>query len=138
MKKILSLALSLLVLTTSCKKNDNNIPGCETTVAGIAGNYKLTKLVASANGINTDITYTIDACALNALYQLKADKTIVYTESGTCSNSAVGTWDVVDSRITARAGTFNFTDSHIDNNCPGIAITQPIGGAAYITAFTRQ
>jgi Lipocalin-like domain len=138
MRKIISLALYLAIIIIGCKKNNGNLPGCDATVAGIAGTYKLTKIVAAGSGVNTDITNTIDACELKAIYQLKADKTAIYNEPGSCSNSTVGTWDVVENRITVTAGKFNFSDSHIDNNCNSIAITQGLGGIMYITAFTRQ
>lgn len=138
MNRRIYFAVALVALALGCKKKDSNPPGCEISVTGIAGNYRLTKLVASNNGTNTDITATVDVCELNALYQLKPDKTLLYTESGACSNSAAGTWDIVAGRITANAGAVNFADDHIDNSCTAISITQYIGGAAYITLFTRQ
>ncbi|MBL0358894.1 MAG: hypothetical protein IPP72_19410 [Chitinophagaceae bacterium] len=138
MKKGVYFLSALFFFAGSCKKKDIAPVGCEISVTGIAGKYKLTKLVASANGINTDLTSTIDACELNALYELKIDKTLLYTETGACSNSGTGTWDIIDGRITASAGSIDFADNHIDNNCTSISVTQPIGSASYITVFTRQ
>ncbi|MFT3911013.1 MAG: hypothetical protein QM737_16460 [Ferruginibacter sp.] len=112
MKKILLGMLVLAAITgTSCKKDKDK--SCEKSVAGIAGNYKVTKYESVAGSQTQDQTSSFfTACDLNGIYALKADKTWTYTETGTCTGTDNGTWDVTDGKITVKdASGFTVADN---------------------------
>jgi hypothetical protein len=128
--------LSVIILTAfsglgSCKKEKD--PGCEKTVAGIAANYKLTKVETVSTSGNNDVTDTfLDACKKNAFYSLKTDKTVMYTEiSSSCTGSGNGTWDVNNGNITITGpGGFQFSNAPIESwDCSTLKITQTINVA---------
>jgi hypothetical protein len=139
MKKIL---FGLLVLATiaSCKKSDPD-SSCEVSVAGIAGNYKPTKAVAVIAGISTDVTSSVfDACDLSGVYQLKADKTVVYTETSTCSGNGTGTWDVVSGKITIQhsGNGSDYSGVTVANNCSTLTLSETSGTTTINYTFTKQ
>jgi Lipocalin-like domain len=148
MKKIL-LGLLMLATIVSCKKDDETI-SCEVSVAGIAGSYKITKAVVSVSGVpDLDVTTTLfDACELAAVYQFKADKTVVYTENGiSCSGNGTGAWDIASGNITVSFTTGNGTEfpnvASLTNvsgwNCNTLTLTEePAPGQSYKYTFTKQ
>ncbi len=131
MKKII---LSLFVMSAvfvSCKKDDAPAT-CQKTVTGIAGNYKITKVeLVSASG-TSDITNTLDPCQINAIYQLKADNSFVYTEVGSsCTGSSNGSWNVANDAISISSGTgsgaISFTSAPINSwDCTTLSVTEDI------------
>ena len=100
---------------SSCKKDKDDNPSCEKTVAGIANTFKLTKQTAeiSLGGGEQDIALT--PCNLSGVYVLKADKTCTYVESGSGCNTTeeTGTWDVVSNKISISVGPLVFSDLDI-------------------------
>ena len=78
MKNYFFAAIAASALLFSCKKNDKETT-CDKTVAALAGNYKLTKV--TVNGQNA--TNFSPSCQLDDIYELKADKTVVYVDAGT-------------------------------------------------------
>lgn len=134
MNKII-LAFCLLATFASCKKDDDNDPNCERTIAGIAASYKLTKVVVTLTGIpDQDVTTSITTdCQRNGVYQLKSDKTVTYTESGTCSDNGTGTWDIVSGKFTAGSdgGSFDFNDLDIAAwDCSTLTLSQDNGSGS--------
>lgn len=87
------LLLFLATIVLCCKKSTKPVV-CETTTASITGSYHLTKYerVIYATGIPQDMTNTLSACELNAVYKLNADSTAIYTENGSCTGSGTGNW----------------------------------------------
>jgi hypothetical protein len=139
MKKVL---FGLLVLATiaSCKKDDPATT-CDVSVAGIAGSYKPTKAVAVIAGISTDITSTVfDACDLSGVYQLKADKTVTYTETATCAGNGTGTWDVASGKITiVHSGNgSDYNGVTVSNNCTTLTLSETSGSTTVNYTFTKQ
>ena len=132
MKRII---LSLIVLSSvmiSCKKDDAPAT-CEKTVAGIAANYKITKVELVTSTANSDITDAIlDACKKNAIYQLKANNSFIYTEIGSsCTGSNTGSWNVANNAISIVSGTgsgaISFTNAPITGwDCSTLTVTQDI------------
>jgi hypothetical protein len=105
MKKLFILVSVFLFLSTACKKSSSSGTTCDKTVAGIAGDYGVTKIQSSLLG---DITNTVlpDPCDRDDKVQLKADKTVNLVDAGTvCSpaNTGSGSWDVVSGKITISA-----------------------------------
>lgn len=142
MKKVL-LGLLVLGAMASCKKDKNN-SSCESTVAGIAASYKLTKVIAVIpNFPDQDLTttYTSD-CERNGVYQLKSDKTFTYTESGSCSDSGAGTWDIVDNKMTITStsgGAVEYSSTPITSwDCTTFVLSEDGGGVTYKIYFTKQ
>ncbi len=141
MKKII-LGLIVLASIASCKKS-KDAPVCETSVAGIAGNYKITKAIVSVAGFpDTDVTSTwLDDCQKNGVYQLKADKTVVYTETGTCSGSGTGSWDVVSGKISLSTSgdSYDLASKTISGwDCSTLVVSDDLGGATYKISFSKQ
>ena len=132
MKRII---LSLIVVSSvfiSCKK-DKAPATCEKTVAGIAANYKISKIEIVSTSGNTDITNTIlDACKKDAIYQLKANNSFIYTEiESSCSGSSTGSWNVANNAISISSGTgsgaISFTSAPITGwDCSTLTVTQDI------------
>ena len=147
MKKIL-FGLLMVATIASCKKSNETI-SCDVSVAGIAGSYKITKATVSISGLpETDITTTLfDACELNGVYQLKADKTVVYTEIGiACSGSGTGTWDIVSGNIvmSSTGGGIDFPNTAPSTkvagwDCTTLTLSEvPVAGQTYKYTFTKQ
>jgi hypothetical protein len=146
MKRII-LALIVLASVASCKK-DKNDPNCEKSVAGIAATYKLTKVTVKMTGFpEQDVTSSIDACELAATYMLKADKTVIYTESAACGGSGTGTWDVLagaNITITTNGSSTDFPNSAPTTaiagwDCNSLVLTEvPTAGQTYTYTFTKQ
>ena len=147
MKKIL-LGLIVLGAMASCKKSHDN-PVCEVSVAGIAASYKLTKVVNVSGTTDVDVTSTYQQaypCDFNGVYQLKVDKSVIYTETGTCSGSGTGTWDVVNNTITITtnsSGSIDFSAAAVSSwDCGTLVIADTFtsGGTTTTTkySFTKQ
>lgn len=99
--KRLIIPMIVLMAFSSCKKDKDEVT-CEASVSGIAGNYKVTKVVISVSGFpDTDVTSsTLSSCNSGGIYQLKADKTAAYTESTACANNDSGKWDVASNNLS--------------------------------------
>jgi hypothetical protein len=148
MKKVL-FGLLMVATIASCKKDDETV-SCEVSVAGIAGSYKVTKAVVAITGFpDSDVTTSLfDACERAGVYQFKADKTVVYTETGVgCSGSGVGTWDVVSGNITVNFTTGNGSDFPYTSgptkvsgwDCSTLTLSEvPTAGQTYKFTFTKQ
>ena len=138
---LLSVCL-VAILMVSCKKEDAAVvTGCETSIAGITGDYKLTKWVSIDTTSTVDITSSqLDACQLSAIYKLKSDKTVTYTETGaSCAGTDIGTWNAGNGVITLAAGPFEVIGCAIVNNCTTLVITKYITAAkSYVFTLTKQ
>jgi hypothetical protein len=147
MKKII---LGMLVLgaitSTSCKKDKDDNPSCEKTVAGIANTFKLTGLYTTINGAGGDAYGSLSSCTKNATYQLKSDKTAVYSESGSgCSTTGdTGDWDVVGDKLTINVFGIGAVDNATINSwdCTTLVVTEETSGSGITTSqkytFTKQ
>jgi hypothetical protein len=139
MKKISILALAAVTLLASCKKN-KDAESCEVSVAGLAGNYKISKVEVVSSIITTDVTATfLQSCERDDIYQLKADKTLVYQDGGvSCGGSATrnGTWDVVNGKLTINASAGgDVSGGSVTNNCSSF-VTEETGSVR--TTFVKQ
>jgi Lipocalin-like domain len=144
MKKILILALGAIAIFSSCKKKKDTPATCEVSVAGIAGNYKLTKIETVAAGIATDVTNSLlDPCEKDDVYQFNSNKSFTYQDAGTaCSPSSVGTgsWDVTGGKLVlAHSGNGpDITSGSVTNNCTSMIVDDSFGGATLRYTFTKQ
>jgi len=143
MKKVL-LGLIVLGAMASCKKHSDDI-SCDVSVAGITGSYKLTSVVAYFPSPlpDQDITSTVlNSCDLGAVYQLKSDKSVVYTETGgSCAGSGTGTWDVVSSKLTLSSpGYADLVSASVTGwDCSNLTVTEDGGSGSGIRyTFTKQ
>lgn len=140
MKNYFFAAIAASTLLFSCKKNDKETT-CANTVAAIAGNYKITK-VTMGGQVVTD-TYFSEDCERDNVFQLKADKTMAYSDAGTqCSpaDNGTGDWDVVNGQIsiTHSAGADDVNGTVI-NKCNSIEVTQDMGsGYKYVITLSKQ
>jgi hypothetical protein len=143
MKKIILASLVILSALVSCKKDSTTAPVCEKTVAGIAANYKITKVEVVNGSSATDITTTVlDACKLGAIIQLKTDGSIVYTEVGSsCTGSGTGTWAVAANTISiaVTGAPFNVTGASITSwDCSTLVVTDASATPDARYTFTKQ
>ena len=125
----------------SCKKDDDGPSTCEVSVTGIAASYKITKILAITSGGSLNITSSsLDACELGGVYQLKSDKTIVYTETGaSCTGNDTGTWDIVSNKLNASSGFIDVAGAAVVNNCSNIVVTEDLGsGSSLEYTLTKQ
>lgn len=139
MKNYFFAAIAASALLFACKKNDKETT-CEKTVAAIAGNYKVTKITLAGQDITNQ--YFSEACLKDDVYELKADKSVVYTDAGTVcasSSSGTGTWDVVSGRLTVtHSGDGDDFDGNVTNKCNGIEISESFGGQSLVFTLTKQ
>lgn len=139
MKNYFFAAIAASALLFSCKKNDKETT-CASTVAAIAGNYKITKVTLAGQSV-TD-SYFAEACQKDDVYQLKADKTMAYSDAGTqCSpaDNGTGDWDVVNGIITITHTSNAWdVDGTVTNKCNGFEVTQDMSGYKYVITFTKQ
>ena len=140
MRKFFLSALVLTAALISCKKSSDEATTCGVTVAAVAGNYKITKIMISSLGVNQDITNDVlSDCEKNAVINLKSDKTATYTESGTgCTGTDSGTWDINSGTISGSVGTLDFAGASIANNCTNIVITESLLSGTQTYTLTRQ
>lgn len=138
MKNYFFAAVAASALLFSCKKNDKT--SCDNTVAAIAGNYKLTKI--TVNGQDVTSTFISEDCVKDDIYQLKADKSLVYDDAGTICNPAgdgVGTWDIASGTISIDHDGYGVSvDGTVKNTCKGFEVSQTQSGATYTVFFTKQ
>ena len=140
MKQIILSAIFISTLFISCKKDKS--PSCIVSVAGIAANYKITRVEVVSSSGNSDVTSAfLDDCKKDGLYQLKNNNSFIYTEAGSsCTGSGNGSWNIISNKITiAGAGGFQFTDAQVESwDCTTLTVTQNIslGGADVNGRFT--
>jgi hypothetical protein len=145
MKKMLFSLLLISTVMVSCSKDDA-APSCATSVSGIAGSFKITKLELVTNGVPSDITLGLTSCELSGIYRLNADKTATYTEAGSsCTDSwSGGSWDVVSNKLIIKDDTNSewYNASITSWNCSNLLISESgtIGSQTvnYVTTFTKQ
>ena len=147
MKKVL-FGLLILGAAASCKKDKKN--ECASTVAGIAANYKITKVEGdypSPLPVQDLTDATLDACEKSGIYALKSDKTFTYTQTATgCSDNGAGTWDIVDNKITISFNSgsgpifTSFSSTPITSyDCTTFVATQDQGSSISLKYFfTKQ
>ncbi len=144
MKRTSLILLALSIFAFSCKKDDAP-KVCATTIADIAGSYKITKVMATISGFGTtDITATAlpDACRQSGVYQLNADRTLIYSENASCSSSGSGSWNLsADSSITIshNGGGLDFDGKVKSFNCTNLVINEETGGGNSVEyTITKQ
>ncbi|MBV7532173.1 lipocalin family protein [Chitinophaga sp. sic0106] len=108
MKSTITLAVAALAFATlfsSCKKEDSKpTNGCEISITGIAGNYKLTGIQYRESSSKTPIDYMPlqDPCEKDDLLSLKSDGTYDYKDLGIqCdpNGNDNGTWEVKNGNL---------------------------------------
>ncbi|SHL68248.1 Lipocalin-like domain-containing protein [Chitinophaga jiangningensis] len=108
MKNTITLAVAALVcgtLFSSCKKEDSKPSnGCEISVTGLAGNYKLTGLQYRESAAKTPIDYLPfqDECEKDDLLTLKSDGTYNYKDLGIqCDpdGNDTGSWEIKNGNL---------------------------------------
>jgi len=142
MKKIL-VGILVLAAGASCKKSHDDVISCDVSVAGIAANYKITKVVAYfPSGLpDQDMTTTyLTDCERSGVYQLKSDKSLVYNEDAACSTTGSGNWDVVNGKLSMSGGGQTFSDVPVTGwDCGTLTLSEDFGsGTGYRFSFTKQ
>ena len=99
-KNLLYLSLALIVFS-SCKKEDK----CETTVAKIAGNYKVTaaKYKNTPTSPESDLLLLLDACEKDDIEILNENGSYTHQDAGTsCTPSGTysGNWSLSGNTLT--------------------------------------
>lgn len=139
MKNYFFTAIAASALLFACKKNDKETT-CDKTVAAIAGNYKITKVMV--NGQDQTGAFISENCVKDDIYQLKADKSLVYVDAGTACSPAgdgTGTWDVVNGTISIDHDGYGVTlDGAVSNKCNRLEVTASEFGVTYVVTFTKQ
>lgn len=136
-KTILALSAAFLLFgATSCKKDDDN--DCAETLEAMAGTYKITAY--TLNGVNA--MDFISECEKNAMLTLNANGTLVYDETGACTDDATGTWAVTGTNITVTVDGFDFYTGVVNNRCSSLTITDTFSGggttATEVVTLTKQ
>ncbi len=144
MKKIILSLVVASIAFASCKKDKTVNPTCESTVLGIAGAYKITKVVASPSGlgpIDITATYLSDACTASGVYQLNAaDSSVTYSQTASCLGSGSGSYNVVGSAITIESSGNgdDFAGTISSWNCTDLVIRDLTSGTTLDYTLTKQ
>lgn len=93
-------------LLFSCKKEKSSPSGCEISVTGLSGSYKLTALQYRENATATPVDYLtyLEDCEKDDIMELKGNGTYTYHDAGTvCQEQTVdhGTWEVKGNTLTS-------------------------------------
>jgi Lipocalin-like domain len=130
-------------LMMGCKKEKTAEPACTTSMAGMAGTYRLTALQYKINAAAPaqDYLQLLDDCEQDDLVTLQANGSYIYQDAGvscTPARNETGTWSLSGSTISSD-GIINGTISsyncstlvyHLDN------ILLP--GDSYIFTMQKQ
>lgn len=108
------IAASLLL---SCKKEKNSPSGCDISLTGLAGSYKLTALQYNQSAAAAPVDYLtyLEDCEKDDVMELKSDGTYTYHDTGiTCKESATdhGTWVVSGKTLTSDGQLKGTIDSY--------------------------
>jgi Lipocalin-like domain len=112
--------ITIVTLSTNCRKESSSDNGCKTDMQHIAGNYKLSglKYKANASGAEQDFLDQLDDCEKDDLIVLHANGSYEHKDVGLiCSpeNSMSGTWGIQGNHITSSdAGFLEGTITNFD------------------------
>ena len=114
---------ALIVMTSgimlfSCKKDKNDTPQCEISMAGLSGSYKLTALQYKPDPAAQaqDFLAMMDDCEKDDILVLKSDGTYDYNDLGTVCDPTTeehGTW-LVNGKTLISDGRLNGTVASYD------------------------
>lgn len=145
MKKILTLALAFIAITSCKKDNETTETSLEVTANNVAGTYKITAATATIAGTNQDILNNnsfFEACDRDDTYTLTAAGVYTVTDAGVqCSpnNNATGTYSI---NTAAKTITINGQTGNITTlTATKLVVSQPnfAGTGATVTmTYTRQ
>ncbi|SKA37698.1 Lipocalin-like domain-containing protein [Chitinophaga eiseniae] len=104
-------------LLLACKKEKSSPSGCDISVAGLSGSYKLTALQYKENASSAPIDYLayLEACEKDDIMELKSNGTYTYHDAGTaCAEPATdhGTWTVTGKTLTSDGKLQGAIDSY--------------------------
>ena len=139
MKKILLPCLAVMAIFYSCHK-DNTTP-CVTSMASVAGTYKLTSLRFKPSGGNeSDIIASLPTCRRDDLHVLNANGSYNYQDAGTiCSpnGSFAGDWALSGTTVTLEGEVYTLQSF----DCTTLVVYKnnyPSAGDKTTSIFTRQ
>ena len=148
MKKVILSVIVLSSILIACKKDDEPTPPvCAKTMAGIAANYKMTRVDFTVAGITTDVTssYLSDDCARNAIFQLRAtDSTVLYSQPTTptvCPGSGSGIWLVRNDSlyVSTNGSAVSDIEGKITGwDCTTLTVVEDLGAQSYKLTLTKQ
>lgn len=104
-------------LLFACKKEKSSPAGCDISVTGLAGSYKLTALQYKESATTAPIDYLtyLEECEQDDIMELKGNGTYTYHDAGTtCKESAAdhGTWTVTGKTLTSDGKLQGTIDSY--------------------------
>lgn len=137
MKKLLIITSALVVVFSSCKKDDP-LPTCNLDNNGILGGYKVTSILYKANATapELDIFALYDACEKDDIITFVSNGVYTVTEGATSctpTNADSGTWSLSGSTLT-----LDGTEGGVVSNfsCSGFTMTQTIASTGEVTKVT--
>ena len=140
MKKILLTLLSFGSLLTSCKQTEVKP---EITVQNISGNYILKDLRMSATGVpEQDAFSSLPKCEIDDLYELKADNSFEYIDTGVVCNPSSskyeGNWNLEGDSISFYGQTGAITK--FDGNIMEVTTASSDSDNVYVmkSTYARQ
>jgi heat shock protein HslJ len=143
MKKLLIAISVFAVLFSSCKKDDPPAATCSgTTVANVAGTYKITALryKVTSSAPEQDYYNILPDCEKDNLTILAANGSLTYQDAGTAcspSNAYVGDWTLSGNTITLE--TYSGTVQSFDCKTLVVVATNYYNPGDRITfTYTKQ
>ncbi|MFN4316290.1 MAG: lipocalin family protein [Chitinophagaceae bacterium] len=133
MKKHLILP-AVLALFISCKKSNDD--SCPTTMAGIAGSYKLVSF--TVNGFDATDTY-FEACEKDNIIELNANGTYNFIDAGVACDppgGSTGSWSLAGNQFTIDLIPLELTLEDFD--CTNIRGSADFMGAEVKATFRKQ
>ncbi len=140
MKKIITLAAFLIIIFSSCKKDEVvSNSTCLLSSSNILGTYKITSILYKSSPQTPEIDYFIyyDECEKDNLLIFNSNNTYVISEGATaCSptTSESGNWNLNQSSITIDSELGTITDFF----CSGMKIKKVYGAEETTIILAKQ
>jgi len=140
MKKIITLAVFLIIIFSSCKKAEV-VPNstCLLSPSNLLGTYKITSILYKSSPQSPEIDYFMyyDECEKDNLLIFNSNNTYVISEGATaCSPTTTesGNWNLNQSSITMNSELGSVTDF----SCSGMKIKKVYGAEETTIILAKQ
>ena len=140
MKKIITLAVFLIIIFSSCKKAEV-VPNstCLLSSSNILGTYKITSILYKSSPQTPEIDYFMyyDECEKDNLLIFNSNNTYIISEGATaCSPTTTesGNWNLNQSSITMNSELGSVTDF----SCSGMKIKKVYGAEETTIILAKQ
>lgn len=141
MKKVVCALSAMVLLATSCKKDNEEGP-VTPTKENLTGSYKITKMQAGSGNQFMDITAQdwAEECQKDDIHKLNVDNTYQSVDASTkCSpeGGESGTWSLTNSTTIVIDGE-TLTIRSFDGKNLEVSYVEPFTSMTFVTTYQKQ